>query len=1369
MDPLVQFFTTPLSEQELEISKDLGYERKSDLFKKLLMLVVKRSEIEGDLTDLADIIQPEFFNLTLNIPVSQFICSTFGELTCTPMGAKIGDSLIRVAATRIFADPEQSIMELPVNSVDSYNSKLGIPAVGKFGMGFFSILYWISEPLNGKWERSLTVSTVVEGDEKFMHVVKLQWNSTGLSVNRTKSETKKSAGTTIAIDASKHNFTSESIETMMLYMDRLFAIEGARIILNGMQINKNCNSQNEVTVTISPSQIVVEDNARGIPFSVIENSLLVPSSSSKVRDLTTPEFKSPEILDLSSRRNKSLNRLSIIINGVCVVETMCEKLSISPTFENYVIYLPFNSKLPVSRDDVIFEDGSDAIEHFKEAVYTLVDQILSRDRNIYKLFLLISKYVVINKSTALNRAFKEISDAVLKSEYIFVKGSDFWYDAIRGTKSKIKDLLVFTNHIDVFETERKILAAIPSAKKNIFKCRNVVATSFPIRTNIETGGLNSILFIESKNLKDPDFISKLVFSHTESLLISHDDQFSIDTDLNSDVPSEVVDSMSVCLMTISRKFLTCNSISNVLMKVPGEFLEKLIQIVGQKSDLLISLLYALNSKISKIKINLSYGLLNPAIYNTNRMYYTKREDDKLHPKIKTKLLEFYIECIPDSLGIFMIFPNIEDFCIYESGLFEGLDHYELGKGEIFILNSIQRILEHQKSAEDLTFWAAVKNVGHFALSELRRYTENSKIENFMKSFYNTIGSFDELKTNVINPINQAVLKFIENTLKFNKLPRFSIFFEGRYKFSCKSLLSFIFQNKELPDLATLNDHYIEFGDTKTKLQILEIAVNEGTTKRFIPSIITEMVQNSVDAIRSTNGKRRIDINIGANFFTISDYIGMENFINILIPFLSTKNPNDPNVTGEMGTGFFNVYRQPYVKQVAIRTCINQIETIILARPIVENGNVVDITYHISRENSNKQGTSISVIFNDNVAIISSLIVESRMFIMNYLCFISSADIYVEGRPISSNFKTIYESNVGSILLTSDPSLGSYVLTNDIPFCTMAEFIQNEFIDESLRDGIEKYLLYGVVVNLKKFVYTPTQARNKIQIKKEFTEDVKMFISELLTNSLCNKYINHTLSNPDNMITFTSSAANPKNLGELNDRCGYFISLLKPKIDIVKEINDLASRVKSLTELPRNTLKDKVIYEWFRLKNFDSNGGKGSKGASKITQTQNLRVKCDHLTRFTRILWTHLAKLKSENKISGFTLMEPPSVFFDRLEDNTLGEYSMSKNEIQLNVDYHDRDELETEINKTTIESIRQSPASFVMNPIFRRYFSVSLPVCPFVHELTHAILNTTHTNEAHANTSVRIENLGPGLSFDETASLLFTAALESGVINEFFS
>ena len=71
---------------------------------------------------------------------------------CTDIGAKIAKSLIKIASLRIFADPEQNIMELPVNSSDAYNPE---SKIGKFGMGFFSIFYW----LIGHPKRSLIIQS----------------------------------------------------------------------------------------------------------------------------------------------------------------------------------------------------------------------------------------------------------------------------------------------------------------------------------------------------------------------------------------------------------------------------------------------------------------------------------------------------------------------------------------------------------------------------------------------------------------------------------------------------------------------------------------------------------------------------------------------------------------------------------------------------------------------------------------------------------------------------------------------------------------------------------------------------------------------------------------------------------------------------------------------------------------------------------------------------------------------------------------------------------------------------------------------------------------------------------------------------------
>src|SRR3990167_14746 len=96
------------------------------------------------------------YSVNLNKPFSltQLICGRLAtnyetwlnmNNQCSEISSKIASSMIRVAASRIFADPMQSILELPVNSIDSYRSlrENNQGSIGKFGMGFFSILYWV--------------------------------------------------------------------------------------------------------------------------------------------------------------------------------------------------------------------------------------------------------------------------------------------------------------------------------------------------------------------------------------------------------------------------------------------------------------------------------------------------------------------------------------------------------------------------------------------------------------------------------------------------------------------------------------------------------------------------------------------------------------------------------------------------------------------------------------------------------------------------------------------------------------------------------------------------------------------------------------------------------------------------------------------------------------------------------------------------------------------------------------------------------------------------------------------------------------------------------------------------------------------------
>jgi hypothetical protein len=116
--------------------------------------------------------------------VADIICGNIKKdyiPSCTDIGGKIANNLIRVASERIFVEPEQSIMELPVNSVDSYNTLLGKSgSIGKFGMGFYSIFYWL---LTVRGSRLTISSLSVLKDHSIPYTVMLTWdNEKGLLI-----------------------------------------------------------------------------------------------------------------------------------------------------------------------------------------------------------------------------------------------------------------------------------------------------------------------------------------------------------------------------------------------------------------------------------------------------------------------------------------------------------------------------------------------------------------------------------------------------------------------------------------------------------------------------------------------------------------------------------------------------------------------------------------------------------------------------------------------------------------------------------------------------------------------------------------------------------------------------------------------------------------------------------------------------------------------------------------------------------------------------------------------------------------------------------------------------------------------------------
>ena len=145
---------------------------------------------------------------------------------CVLIGRKIANSLIKIAALRIFAEPEQSILELPVNSIDAYNPT---QKIGKFGMGFFSMLYW----LIGHPERSLTINStsLIKNSEYCSYIAKIAEKNGVLSFNiiTTPLTSASQTGTTIILQDNDNNLPIRGFEEQLY---KLKYSKGAKIVIS---------------------------------------------------------------------------------------------------------------------------------------------------------------------------------------------------------------------------------------------------------------------------------------------------------------------------------------------------------------------------------------------------------------------------------------------------------------------------------------------------------------------------------------------------------------------------------------------------------------------------------------------------------------------------------------------------------------------------------------------------------------------------------------------------------------------------------------------------------------------------------------------------------------------------------------------------------------------------------------------------------------------------------------------------------------------------------------------------------------------------------------------------------------------------------
>ena len=200
------------------------------------------------------------------------------------------------------------------------------------------------------------------------------------------------------------------------------------------------------------------------------------------------------------------------------------------------------------------------------------------------------------------------------------------------------------------------------------------------------------------------------------------------------------------------------------------------------------------------------------------------------------------------------------------------------------------------------------------------------------------------------------------------------------------------------------------------LQLINIATNVGNNKNIIEAIITEMEQNSRDANLSSKKENIMFIQVSNNVIAFADNVGIpeKNISSLLIPFLIFKSESKDFIpVGSMGTGFFNVFRQPICEKVLIRTSPPGSGKLLFieATPVVRKGKVNDIIYESYIMESENIGTEIRVFFKTDIN------VEAINYI-NCIACTSDIKIMLNNKYLNVSFQKIYSNKYFEIYFTN---------------------------------------------------------------------------------------------------------------------------------------------------------------------------------------------------------------------------------------------------------------------------------------------------------------------------------------------------------------
>jgi hypothetical protein len=1432
---------------------------------------------------------------------------------CTDVGYRIARSLIRIATTRIFASPEQSIQEPVVNSLDAYSPER---RVGKFGLGFLSQLYW----LVGHPTRSMTLASTYLDEEGQLCDYQATVEEREYAASRGESalqfrlddyqpgsgmRAKGDVGLTLRIDADHDPFTEEQVKSFIRELDKLRYVQGVQLeYSDGVKTYTNGvkDKRRLIRVDVDRKRIRVVDHATGVPLRVFLSSLLVPSVSTKTIQLAEERTstgkaakKADEAPTILVRRDAKLNQLLVMLGDVAVVSLE----SASPTYTPMVfrLVLPGTTRVPVSRDDVILTGESR--RSMRDGIVSLLNQSAGSDRRVDALQTLLKQYVAYTPNTDNQNVVRNALDAfyTANKHRLVPAGHETLYQRAGWD-------FVNSRQYDVASVEAWLDAHASPDRTIWYGVRVLVLPGVPAR--VTNGGLYGYLFIDAAYVKGlgKDWVRTVTSSYFQTKLYpigapyarqryerydvrlaasdpgsaSYEDLLGMvqggskggskegskegmegSRVQGGDRPSDILhDGASVDLFftillkldSLSPMFDGIDAYRSVLivnllamsvylgreafLTICGELLRKMGTFIGNQTY--GGSKYRLESQYAyQTPLNLVREVNNSRMPEERRIPYVVehviatiravREADRtilelytinspyiLSQKVGGTTLEIvtgtsmygilYVEAARQSAN-FSELSMVVDGAGRAFTAQEGVQYREGIAG--FVSHMLFRVrARHDGDIQQLTRLYEVTRNGRPGQTGVKTLSTLIQDRIFAAEWVSSVTRLEDVKVGTLEgPGEEAV------------------------SVSLSKLIRYLFRHE-----LTLTDGFFaevaaSAEEDATPLQVIEIAVNEGTVKPALEATMTELLQNSRDAFSESrvgkgirNGTGKVEMAMTRSedgstvTFSITDHVGMDMraFVYVGVPFLSTKTPSE-QVTGEMGSGFFNAYREATL--VVVDSTRDGVRRVSHDTPVRDrSGRVVDILKRVSvtRIKPKPKGgnvTTVSVVMPtpDRLSYISRA--SRAEYTSRYVLSLSNVV------NLTYNGTRVYlarrlDASVGPFRLYSTHGMrhDSYVLTKGIPFQPLSAYTE-----AMLTSSEDKYVNTRYLLDVTHGGYTPVQTRTKIRLSPEAERDLVtvvvygMFVGALraYVDDEEDDLIPHTRStasaqqlmltiyrpvtrpediNDSRFLLYTSFMGQPTLAQLINDSIGVMGDRrFKEAATDIMEGLQAAYRLPAEYQHVQELVQDAVT-RWLKPKN--ATGMKATEISAGSVRGISLpsveaveqppgeegdgkervyaEVADDVLTRvadaWIRAYW----KVAREEKVTGYGRQVPRArgVVSERPAS---GWYTAHDHTITLNGNTYDRRqllEIEQALRSDRLEELVET--TLKANRMWEDKFSYRFPSSTLIHELEHARRRKEHAG-THDGVVGRLwptdESVGLR-SFDQAANAVYARVLGQG-------